>query len=97
VKSHEGIFESVILLDTATGDLYKADSDDIKKYADRPKDRPLGPPFRGRDDGRRPEPGRDGRERRPREEKDRARPRDPDIGRPAVKDRDRDREDGNDR
>jgi hypothetical protein len=56
VEKDTGGTNHIILLDTATGELYKATDEDIKKFADKPKfDRPPMRPvdkFRDKDKGR---------------------------------------------
>jgi hypothetical protein len=59
--------KNIILLDTVTGDLYKATENDVKKYSDRPKvgvmPGPWGPPvFKDRFDKDKSDtrPGKDG-------------------------------------
>src|SRR5262249_38700766 len=56
VEKDAGGTNHIILLDTATGELYKATHDDIKQFADKPKfDRPQTRPadrFRDKDKGR---------------------------------------------
>jgi hypothetical protein len=71
----------IVVLDTATGRLYKAGEDDLKKMSDLPKlEGGFAPPFPGggpgRDDDRRPpRPGDRDDDRRPRPpERDRDRP-----------------------
>jgi hypothetical protein len=55
--------QNIILLDTATGDLYEAKPDDVKKFSDKPKfDRPPAP-FPARERPREKE--RDKEEKRP--------------------------------
>jgi hypothetical protein len=88
----------IILLDTATGDLYKATADDAKKYSERPKAPTFRPPGdRGRE--RRREAGRDrGRERGRDKDRARERPREErakdarDWGRDKDRPPDRDKE-----
>jgi hypothetical protein len=42
--------ENIILLDTATGDLYRATPDDIKKFSDKPRPFSFRPPQEKKDD-----------------------------------------------
>jgi hypothetical protein len=83
VKEH-----SLILLDTATGDLFEARDADIKPYSERHRTAPpLPPPVRQRDRGEdkdRPPESRDRDKDRPLEIRDKDRARDKD--RPRSKD-----------
>lgn len=103
---------TIILLDTVTGDLYRAGERDVKPYKDRPRvviPRAPGPrddvfPRDGRRDDRRRDAGRPRDDFRPRDgERDRprgaARPRDGERDRPrdAARPRERERDEGRDR